>query len=93
MGEHVKCETHNYGKLCQANDNKIASWNEVDTLSKLEQLETVYLERYTCESLLPLIFFFLFRNPIYKDDITAYRRKVILALPKITQLDATQCRS
>ena len=32
---------------------------------------------------------YLERNPIWKD--TAYRRKVKLALPTITQIDATLC--
>ena len=32
---------------------------------------------------------YLERNPIWKD--TAYRRKVKLALPTVTQIDATLC--
>jgi protein phosphatase 1 regulatory subunit 7 len=58
------------------NDNKISSWSEVDKLSKLPSLDTVYLER----------------NPIYDEDRNNYRRKVILALPQVTQIDATTCR-
>lgn len=61
--------------LFQANDNKIASWSEVDSLAHLPTLSTVYLER----------------NPIYYDS--AYRRRVMLALPQVTQIDAIVCRS
>uniref|UniRef100_A0A914MZD2 HMG box domain-containing protein n=1 Tax=Meloidogyne incognita TaxID=6306 RepID=A0A914MZD2_MELIC len=55
------------------NNNKISSWFEVDKLSKLESLQTVYLEH----------------NPIYNEGCANYRRKAILALPQIRQLDAT----
>ena len=58
------------------NDNKIADWAEVNKLAKLAGLRTVYLER----------------NPIYLNDISNYRRKVIMALPQVTQVDATACR-
>uniref|UniRef100_A0A914NFL2 Uncharacterized protein n=1 Tax=Meloidogyne incognita TaxID=6306 RepID=A0A914NFL2_MELIC len=57
----------------QLNNNKISSWYEVDKLSKLESLQTVYLEH----------------NPIYNEGCANYRRKAILALPQIRQLDAT----
>ncbi|RCN45576.1 leucine Rich repeat-containing domain protein [Ancylostoma caninum] len=59
-----------------ANDNRISSWAEVDKLRGLEKLDTVYLER----------------NPIYEDDRTGYRRKVMLALEQVKQIDATMCR-
>uniref|UniRef100_A0A1I8BAA4 Protein phosphatase 1 regulatory subunit 22 n=1 Tax=Meloidogyne hapla TaxID=6305 RepID=A0A1I8BAA4_MELHA len=58
------------------NNNKISSWLEVDKLSKLKSLQTVYLEH----------------NPIYNEGCANYRRKAILALPQIQQLDATICR-
>ncbi|VDM64247.1 unnamed protein product [Angiostrongylus costaricensis] len=59
-----------------ANDNRISSWAEIDKLSGLDKLDTVYLER----------------NPIYESDRTAYRRKVMLALQQVKQIDATMCR-
>ena len=56
---------------------------DVEALAKLESLKTVYLEH----------------NPIYfvgckegGEPDANYRRRVILALPQITQLDATCCR-
>lgn len=58
------------------NDNKIDSWREVDKLSKLPALRTIYMEH----------------NPIYKKAGDEYRRKMILALPQVTQIDATICR-
>lgn len=60
----------------QLNNNKISSWSEVEKLAKLPALETVYLEQ----------------NPIEADDRTGYRRKAILALPQVSQIDATVCR-
>ncbi|CAO4365031.1 unnamed protein product [Caenorhabditis nigoni] len=59
-----------------ANDNKVEPFSEVDLLSKLKDLQTVYLER----------------NPFYFHDTNQYRRKVMLTLTQITQLDATMCR-
>ncbi|VDO29094.1 unnamed protein product [Heligmosomoides polygyrus] len=59
-----------------ANDNQISSWAEIEKLRGLEKLDTVYLER----------------NPIYTDDRTGYRRKVMLALGQVKQIDATMCR-
>ncbi|KAK8858646.1 hypothetical protein IAR55_002875 [Kwoniella newhampshirensis] len=57
-----------------ASYNKIANLRALDTqLRPLENLETVYLEG----------------NPCQKDDMANYRRKVMLALPQISQIDAT----
>ncbi|KAH7721497.1 leucine Rich Repeat family protein [Aphelenchoides avenae] len=58
------------------NDNKISLWSEVDKLAKLASLETVYLEG----------------NAIQTQDPNNYRRKVILALQQVAQVDATPCR-
>jgi len=58
------------------NDNKVAEWTEVDKLAGVPSLRTVYLER----------------NPIYHADPASYRRKVMMALPQVTQIDATACR-
>ena len=57
----------------QCNDNKVENWNDIEELKNMESLETVYLER----------------NPIHLSDMTGYRRKILLALPKLKQLDAT----
>lgn len=60
------------------NDNKVSDWEQVDYLRALKNLRTLYLER----------------NPIYFADAERtkhnpnYRRKVMLALPELRQLDA-----
>lgn len=66
----------------QFNDNQVSTWDNVDALIPLKNLETVYLER----------------NPIWYDpsdnkkvDVN-YRRKIKLALPWIKQIDATLAR-
>jgi protein phosphatase 1 regulatory subunit 7 len=58
----------------QASYNKISDLQDLDDeLAVLPKLETVYLEG----------------NPCQLKDRTGYRRKVILALPRIQQVDAT----
>jgi len=58
----------------QASYNKIPDLQDLDNeLAVLPNLETVYLEG----------------NPCQLKDRTGYRRKVILALPNIQQVDAT----
>ncbi|KJH44642.1 leucine Rich repeat-containing domain protein [Dictyocaulus viviparus] len=59
-----------------ANDNRISNWAEIDKLRGLDKLDTVYLER----------------NPIYDSDRVGYRRKIMLALQQVKQIDATMCR-
>ena len=63
-----------------SNESNQASDNEIPTLHDLEKilggaasLETVYLEG----------------NPCQKGDMANYRRKVMLALPQLKQIDAT----
>lgn len=57
-----------------ASNNKIATLRALDTqLAPLKKLETVYLEG----------------NPCQTNDMAGYRRKVILALPQLKQVDAT----
>ena len=67
-------------RSAQFNDNSVGSWEEVQALASLKKLETVYLER----------------NPIYFDSAKqqdpSYRRKVMLALPWVRQIDATLAR-
>ncbi|KAH9945243.1 L domain-like protein [Epithele typhae] len=56
------------------NNNKITSLQAIEPqLKHIETLETVYLEG----------------NPVQGSEGAAYRRKIILMLPQITQLDAT----
>eukprot|EP00794_Sanderia_malayensis_P015347 gene15346-16923_t len=55
------------------NDNQIDGWGCLEELRNISTLETIYLER----------------NPIQSQDNGAYRRKVMLTLPQIKQLDAT----
>ncbi|WVW84763.1 hypothetical protein I302_106798 [Kwoniella bestiolae CBS 10118] len=57
-----------------ASYNKIPNLHSLDSqLRPLPNLETVYLEG----------------NPCQMNDMTGYRRKIILALPQIKQIDAT----
>uniref|UniRef100_A0A0K0F6B8 Protein phosphatase 1 regulatory subunit 7 n=1 Tax=Strongyloides venezuelensis TaxID=75913 RepID=A0A0K0F6B8_STRVS len=58
------------------NDNKIEDVQSLNNLGKLKKLETLYLER----------------NPVQTNDPANYRRKVILSIPSLSQLDATACR-
>ncbi|KAH9838427.1 L domain-like protein [Rhodofomes roseus] len=56
------------------NDNKVDSLDALEPqLKHISTLETIYLEG----------------NPVQKKEGTSYRRKVILALPQVKQLDAT----
>ena len=56
------------------NDNKVDTLDALEPqLKHISTLETIYLEG----------------NPVQKKEGTAYRRKVILALPQVKQLDAT----
>ncbi|ELU40787.1 leucine rich repeats (2 copies) domain-containing protein [Rhizoctonia solani AG-1 IA] len=58
----------------QASDNQIATLNDLEReLGGIKSLSTIYLERNPCE----------------KEDPTGYRRKVMLALPQVQQIDAT----
>jgi protein phosphatase 1 regulatory subunit 7 len=58
----------------QASGNKIQNLRALDSqLAPLKKLETVYLEG----------------NPCQLNDMTGYRRKIILALPQVKQIDAT----
>lgn len=60
------------------NDNLVADWGQIDILVPMKQLKTLYMER----------------NPIYFASTStamdsAYRRKILLRLPWLRQLDAT----
>lgn len=76
FSKFLSIELLNVQLSIKANDNQISSWAEIEKLRGLEKLDTVYLER----------------NPIYTDDRTGYRRKVMLALGQVKQIDATMCR-
>lgn len=58
----------------QMNGNKVPDLHALDTqLRHIPSLRTLYLEA----------------NPCQTSDMTGYRRKIILALPQLTQIDAT----
>ncbi|KAJ1903811.1 protein phosphatase regulatory subunit Sds22 [Coemansia sp. IMI 209127] len=60
-----------------ASGNQLASFDNIEsTCGPLEALRTVYLEF----------------NPVQSEQPANYRRKLMLALPQITQIDATMCR-
>ena len=65
--------------IFQFNDNKLDQWDDLDQLTSMKLLECVYLER----------------NPLWRDpdNLTQinpnYRRKVMLVLPWLKQIDAT----
>ncbi|CDZ96948.1 Protein phosphatase 1, regulatory subunit, and related proteins [Phaffia rhodozyma] len=59
-----------------ANNNKIPNLSTLSHLEKHSHLETVYLEH----------------NPCQTNDQAGYRRKVILGLPQLKQVDATFVR-
>lgn len=68
-------DSDDYG-LPKANDNAITSIRGIEEHlgpSKCPNLNTVYLEG----------------NPAQQSEGTAYRRKLVLALPQISQIDAT----
>ncbi|XP_023930421.1 protein phosphatase 1 regulatory subunit 7-like [Lingula anatina] len=64
------------------NDNHLESWEDLNQLTPLKNLQTVYLER----------------NPLWRsaEDPRSpdpnYRRKVMLTLPWLQQIDATFVR-
>ena len=66
----------------QCNSNQISCWDSVSHLEPLKVLQTVYFEH----------------NPIWADSSNphqinpSYRRKVMLILPWVKQIDATYCR-
>lgn len=68
--------SHSYDSLGypQMNDNQIPNLNALTPeLGKIDSLSTIYLEG----------------NPCQKAEGSAYRRKIILALPQVKQIDAT----
>ena len=82
LGSNMITTIENIGHLSELeefwfNDNKCDSWKDVEVLNTFDKLETVYMER----------------NPLHTNDMTAYRRKMMLAVPKLKQLDATMTAS
>ncbi|KAI0691521.1 hypothetical protein C8T65DRAFT_711482 [Cerioporus squamosus] len=60
------------------NDNKITTFQDIEPqLKHIQTLETIYLER----------------NPVQATEGSAYRRKLILMLPQLQQIDATYVRN
>ena len=68
--------------LLQFNDNQLEEWADLEHLVPCKNLETIYLER----------------NPLWRDKTTPntidpnYRRKIMLTLPWVKQIDATYCK-
>nr|CDS25689.2 brefeldin A inhibited guanine [Hymenolepis microstoma] len=60
------------------NDNLVADWDQIEALVPMKQLKTLYMERN-------LIYF----APGSNTMDSAYRRKILLRLPWLRQLDAT----
>ncbi len=59
------------------NGNQLTSFDEIEQqLSDKEHLETVYFEA----------------NPLQKNDMVNYRRKMKLSLPRIKKIDAEYIR-
>uniref|UniRef100_A0A0R3SXB9 DUF1981 domain-containing protein n=1 Tax=Hymenolepis diminuta TaxID=6216 RepID=A0A0R3SXB9_HYMDI len=77
------CRIENIGHLHKLeefwfNDNLVSDWDQIEVLVPMKQLKTLYMER----------------NPIYfapSSNVmdSAYRRKILLLLPWLRQLDAT----
>ncbi|KAG8888913.1 hypothetical protein FRB98_006455 [Tulasnella sp. 332] len=60
------------------NDNKIPNLHDLDSqLAAISTLKTIYLEG----------------NPCQRDDMAGYKRKIILALPQVIQIDATYVKT
>ena len=65
--------------MFQLNDNLLDQWPDIDQLKTMKDLNTVYFER----------------NPLWRDrteyhkEDSSYRRKIMLAIPWIKQIDAT----
>jgi protein phosphatase 1 regulatory subunit 7 len=60
--------------VSQMNGNQIPDPHSLESeLGSIKALETIYLEG----------------NPCQKNDMTGYRRKIMLALPHLKQIDAT----
>lgn len=73
-GKSNNCSIIDEGGGIQLNDNLVPNLNDVPSqLSQLTSLQTIYLEG----------------NPCQKNDMVHYRRKLILALPQLSQIDAT----
>lgn len=73
------------------NNNNISQWNDIDLLKDLSSLKCLYLEHNP-------IYYVNNQKPSSITNITDeqtnnvnYRRKIILALPNLTQIDATLC--
>jgi protein phosphatase 1 regulatory subunit 7 len=63
-----------FTSVSQMNGNQIPDLQSLESeLGSIKTLETIYLEA----------------NPCQKNDMTGYRRKIMLALPHLKQIDAT----
>jgi hypothetical protein len=70
----LNCDGTQISFYGQLNNNKIADLRALEPqLKSMESLETIYLEG----------------NPCQQAEGTGYRRKIMLALPQVKQIDAT----
>lgn len=75
---HLKYQVLTLNLCSQLSGNKIPDFSGLDKeLKSIAALRTLYLEANPCEI----------------NDRVHYRRKVILALPQLTQIDATYVNS
>lgn len=71
------------------NNNKLSKWEDVDLLRELSSLKCLYLEHnpiYYINNQKPTVA--ITDNQVNNPN---YRRKIILALPNLEQIDATLC--
>ncbi|KAH7717570.1 leucine-rich protein [Aphelenchoides avenae] len=74
-------------KVIDADKSSIAS---LDYLDHLQQLEELFVDKLA--RLVRLETVYLEGNPIQTQDRDNYRRKVVQALPQVTEVDARPCR-
>ena len=73
------------------NNNNLSKWEDIDLLRELPKLKCLYLEHnpiYYINNQKPSSITSLTDN---QSNNTNYRRKIIMALPNLVQIDATLC--
>ena len=73
------------------NGNNLAKWEDIDVLRALPSLKCLYLEHnpiYYANNVKPSVMNAMVDNQSLN---SSYRRKIIMTLPNLEQLDATLC--
>ena len=73
------------------NNNNLAKWEDIDTLRAITSLKCLYLEHnpiYYVNNVKPSSMSAMIDNQVLN---SSYRRKIIMTLPNLEQLDATLC--